>query len=76
MPSKLLAQAIKLHEKHMQDPKTTTPESQEELMELLYAHRDEMGSYDKSEGSMGNMNMMEMDSNTPMSMQGLMRAGR
>lgn len=34
--------AIALHKKHMQDPKTATPKSQEILMRLIQKHRQEM----------------------------------
>lgn len=37
-----LNKAIKLHELHMEKPKTATPKSQEELMMLLKEHKKEM----------------------------------
>lgn len=39
--------AIKLHQKHMDEPKTATMKSQKEMMNMMKRHEKEMGSKKK-----------------------------
>ena len=62
-----ITKAIDLHQQHMDDPASSTPESQQELMDLLKEHQSMMGEGD-SEDSM----MPQTEGTTPYNRDNMM----
>lgn len=64
-----IAGAIDLHQQHMDDPASATPESQQELMDLLKEHQSMMG---EGEGEAEDSMMPQTEETTPYNRDNMM----